>query len=1090
MLTHPPPKIQQNMAYFSGRTWLLPLISDWFYATQERMLILTGEPGTGKSMVAAWLAGFGPPHSDLDQIYTGLRDSIQAIHFFQFNTRNTSPNALARNLAEQLLDNLPGFSDALAISLDDRIEIKPRMETGPLEAGATATNLYIEKLDIDDLTDEISFDRLFHDPLNYWYKNFSAGQLLILLLDALDEAFLYNDGATLSLLASLDDLPQDVRILATSRPNSRALASFAHVRMIDLVADAPDVGADIRGYVEHRLLGLDAGVRPAKEILEKVVEDIAIHAEGYFLYAHLVTEDFLAALQEGVSAASIKLPDGLSRYYHERLAREIKPGDRNHVADILGLIAVGYGQGLSSDRLQKILRQDVKPVLHLCEPYLDGPLNEGPFRPFHRSFAEFILQDTANTNFHRDAYRMHRQLADYYLSLGNGKPPWYYWEDYGLQYVTSHLAGAASGGDTIDRHQYVETLTTLVGDENYRARFMTKLKDLAELQRQLEEAVRSAAQDPDEFAPALLVKAMRQRDQFAAQNITAKVVFDLAAGGDLETAIHNLAILPLEPFWRKAATMLLAWLAVENQADTSAAVLNRAMLLEPADLLLNRLAARVVAALNKQAPEVEAPQFTPNQEIVDLILKRIEGKDDDSEMAYSLVSGIQVFNSATPYEVLGLSSGFSPDNDAVPMYLAQHDGGVLVAYAMANQEEGVQKLSRYIALLANNPYVPYRRNSLLLVMDALLNYDNQEKTLELLRQLMISALSEEGIEYEQSAPLAVLGLRARSNHENARDELSVELKKVFESAKELSEERGKSDIWATHKRGFTALAQVFARLAGDADIAGACLACAFRIPGGFAGFQAPAWLNLAEALQVCGRDKPILVWHALKEAQASAHNIQESVFCARTTAMVNALRLRWWPLTVGEKLADLVQQFVDNPAESRFTSLHIVGDQFAHRGTGPLKMALNFKLKQDQITVQDLAWVYGLPLADLRAANHQRQWQADTVLWKGAYTDIDEFLIAAEMQGWAPASWLEDPARLHVIHVPDPRFHALLAARLAAAVLADSVLIMERKRTLVQSLLPLAETDRTALDTVLARLLLLAPDDEYFMKDLLAAIAP
>jgi hypothetical protein len=1092
MLDQLPPKIQKNIAYFSGRSWLLTRVSDWFYNTQERMLILTGEPGTGKSMVAAWLAGSGPPPSDagLEQLYTGLRDHIQAVHFFQFNARNTSPHALARNLADQLLDNLVGFSEALALSLDERVEIKARMQVGEMGASATATNLYIDKLEIDDLSDEISFDRLFHDPLQCWYKDQAAGPLVILLLDALDEAFLYNDGATLSLLASLDDLPDELRILATSRPDSRALASFAHVRMIDLVADAPDVGADIRGYVEDRLKGLQAGVRPAVAARKKLAEEIADHAGGYFLYAHLVTEDYLNALQKGGAPGHIKLPDGLSRYYHERLAREIKPNDRDRVGDVLGLISVGYGEGLSGTRLEKILQKDVEPALRLCEPYLDGSLSQGPFRPFHRSLAEFVLEDATNTNFHRDAYRMHQKVADYYLKLGNGKPAWYAWDEYGLRYVSTHLAGAARGGDTTDRHRYAERLTTLVGSDNYRKRFLAKLKDAAELQRQLGEAVRTAAQDPDEAAVAVLVKAMLQRDEFSTRGVSAKLVFDLAAGGDLEAATHNLAIFPLDPFWRKAAALLLAWLAVTEQAAAAGAALKRTMALEPIDPLLERLAGRVRAALNKEPPVVEAPLQIPPPDYVALILKRMEGKDEDSEMAYHLISGIQAFPSATPYEGLGVSGGISLDSDAAPMYLAQHDGGALVAYATVFREEGVQKLARYIDLLSNNPYVPYRRNSLLLVMDALLNYDDQEKTLALLRQLMISALSEEGTEYEQAAPQAVLGLRARAGQVEARDDLKLKLEEVLQSASELSEARGNSDIWATHKRSFAALAQVFARLIGGEDVSADCLACAFRIPGGFAGFQAPAWLNVAEALQVCGRDTPVLTWHALQEAQACAHNIQESVFCARTTAMVNAMRLRWWPLPSGEALADLVGRFVDNPADSHFTSLHLVGDRYALRGTGPLNMDLNGRLRQDQITPQELAKVYGHSLADLRAANHHRQWEDDTVLAKGAYTDVSEFLIAAKAQGWEPASWLEDPARLHVVHVPDPRFRSLLAARLAAGVVADGVLDLDRKRTLAQALIPLAEGDRTALDTVLARLLLLAPDDEYFMKDLLAAITP
>ena len=55
-----PSSIQQNIDRFTGRTLVLGPILDWFDKTGERLFLLTGGPGTGKSMIMAWLAGFGP----------------------------------------------------------------------------------------------------------------------------------------------------------------------------------------------------------------------------------------------------------------------------------------------------------------------------------------------------------------------------------------------------------------------------------------------------------------------------------------------------------------------------------------------------------------------------------------------------------------------------------------------------------------------------------------------------------------------------------------------------------------------------------------------------------------------------------------------------------------------------------------------------------------------------------------------------------------------------------------------------------------------------------------------------------------------
>jgi hypothetical protein len=50
-----PKPIAENIEHFTGRTWLLPTLLEWLEKSDERMFILSGEPGTGKSMNIAWL---------------------------------------------------------------------------------------------------------------------------------------------------------------------------------------------------------------------------------------------------------------------------------------------------------------------------------------------------------------------------------------------------------------------------------------------------------------------------------------------------------------------------------------------------------------------------------------------------------------------------------------------------------------------------------------------------------------------------------------------------------------------------------------------------------------------------------------------------------------------------------------------------------------------------------------------------------------------------------------------------------------------------------------------------------------------------
>ena len=74
------------------------------------------------------------------------------------------------------------------------------------------------------------------------------------------------------------------------------------------------------------------------------------------------------------------------------------------------------------------------------------------------------------------------------------------------------------------------------------------------------------------------------------------------------------------------------------------------------------------------------------------------------------------------------------------------------------------------------------------------------------------------------------------------------------------------------------------------------------------------------------------------------------------------------------------------------------------------------------------------------------------------------------------------------VNIPEPDFVPILAARLAAAVLATPGLAGERRSVLIQQLVPLAMTNRTALDTILARLLLSARNTAVVLPDLLRSL--
>ena len=68
---------------FVGREWIVGAIDDWLENRHERYLMIVGEPGWGKTALAAWLAGVGPVPRDAEvaQRLARLRHRWDAVHF-------------------------------------------------------------------------------------------------------------------------------------------------------------------------------------------------------------------------------------------------------------------------------------------------------------------------------------------------------------------------------------------------------------------------------------------------------------------------------------------------------------------------------------------------------------------------------------------------------------------------------------------------------------------------------------------------------------------------------------------------------------------------------------------------------------------------------------------------------------------------------------------------------------------------------------------------------------------------------------------------------------------------------------------------
>jgi phage tail protein X len=340
-------------------------------------------------------------------------------------------------------------------------------------------------------------------------------------------------------------------------------------------------------------------------------------------------------------------------------------------------------------------------------------------------------------------------------------------------------------------------------------------------------------------------------------------------------------------------------------------------------------------------------------------------------------------------------------------------------------------------------------------------YPDSRIVIDLLRTLVSTALKPGAADYREALYLASEALAAGAGDAPSKAKLDNRREEAHAAAGSLlAGRRTGGDAWGHHCRRLAALGESYALGVGDPKESAKCLDDAQKLPFGYAGFQALASLTLAEANRVCRPDAAEAIAEALKAALRSAHNIQEPPFCAASTARINAMRDRWW--RDGGRLADLpaiVERFVRDPAAAEFAPTHIICEGYARRAAHDQMLDVSPEIR-GAVTLDQIArHVCQRPVAEVVRLN----------------------------PGIDPTTPLPPGTE---VNLPDPAFAAILAARMAAEALAQREQLKSECARLIRKLVPVATPNCTALDTVLARLLLADPP---LSSDLLAqarAIAP
>lgn len=1030
--------IEERTDGFIGRDWVFKEINDWATAGTSRIFLLSGGPGIGKSAIAAKLTQISDGTSTLPSAPLLGPGWLTYSHFCQAGSEGTlSPLDFVASLSESLANRYDQFRRSLEETASSQVVVNQNVTNAHSGANITGARVRVE---IKNGDARPLFDQAVRIPLTKLCdKKFNDS--IVILVDSLDEALTFNPENNITqLLKLVNDFPDQVRFVLTCRSNSENVFSLLRQwPTLDLTDNAPKGKDEVEIYANSRL---DKVGEPKRSTL---AQRVAEKSDGNFLYAFHVLNDLLSRETIG-DVDKIVLPDELDDVYREFIKREMASNltKWNDVyRPLLGPIAVALGEGLTQAQLMGItqLAEDTtNDVLKVCAQYLVGGKTKAqPYRIYHQSFRDFLLTDKDYSVYPADR---HAAIAAHFQKECGSS--WARCGDiYGVRYTPAHWADSATLSEN-RREDRTQSLVTLTSAKSYQAAFEKKVGDLTALQNYLQRAVGVAALNDRVDMLPWLIKATRQFGRFRENYLRGESVVALAESGLIREAEKRLTLFgDLDEDWKLSARLIICWLGLDQNREVAKELRDEIVTnVEASILLRDRLNAALNDVKSFAFDELKVLSLDFGREIV----KRVSGQDFDRELLGSI----------SERYLVSLDQQSELLDNAKDGYASNADAPALVQMAREYGDEGTELVDAYIDAHAGYNYIEYRNRSLWMVMHSVLrNHPGQGWVKERLRRLLIATLSGGAVDFTEMLPMTAALLVETAEGRNPRALLESWQTNALKKVQELQQARNRNDVWGNHKRRLTALMELNHLILSDKNAVADLKNRLSTMPYGFAGFQAPANLRVTDALLVCGHAASI--GYALEDSFRAAHNVQDYHFCARITARCNALEQWHLKSLNGTDLVGVIERFVASPSDPEFAALHLIHEPYQYRNDGPETLSAD-EARQAK-TLDQLVEVFQRPAVEFRRLN-------------------PEFGLADELAGGTP------------VLIPDPGLAPLLAIHFAAAVLAGQNLAGERA-SLIQSLVPNALANPTALDTVLSYLLIaVAPDNVQILEEITQEIGP
>jgi hypothetical protein len=473
--------IDRYTADFVGRDWLATRTAAHLADPACRFVVLTGDPGVGKTAFMAHLAAAHPgwlryfirrnsrellSPGDAKTFLLTIGGQFATLHPELFHPEHleivihqrigeVTPEGRAVGAVVEELDASPFYR--VAIEVEQRIRRLAGSATG-LRIGRLVTEPRL--LSMQDL----QYLGLL-DPARLLLRRQPAARVVV-LVDALDELrYSPADSDVLRVLRQLPaTTPSNLKFVVSSRPDVD-LGRFLDrpdVRHLRLIPSETENRADLRRYANGLLAGRALAPAFAAAGIDRSAFAPALLAKaaGNFLYLRSVLDGIQEAQRDpgrrellGRLLRVEELPDNLDALYAYFLAAIVewtkdqfgKGAWRRYLRPLLGVLAVA-AEPVTDEQLVDFAGlelADIRDLLRELRQFI-GPdaAAPGSYRIFHSSFAEFLTDSDRNHDYWVDPAAAHKRFVKHFRVRGAEDWPRILSDSYARKHLAVHLAGA------------------------------------------------------------------------------------------------------------------------------------------------------------------------------------------------------------------------------------------------------------------------------------------------------------------------------------------------------------------------------------------------------------------------------------------------------------------------------------------------------------------------------------------------------------------------------------------------------------------------------------------------------------------------